>query len=387
MNPESLLDRVRPLLPGLRERATRTEAERRLPDETVKELLETGLLRALQPERFGGLEAEPLALYEAVTEVATACASTAWCLGVVGVHDWQLALFPEEAQQAVWRDDPATLVSSSYAPTGQVEEVDGGYRLRGKWSFSSGCDFCSWVFLGGVVRHEDGPPDMRTFLVPRSDYRIEDDWHVMGLRGTGSKSIVVEEAFVPTEHTHSFRDAFEGRSPGQALNPGPLYRLPFGCVFASALVGPALGTARGAVEEALRQVGGRVSAGDGSKASESAAVLERFAEAANEAEAGAAALAGVWRELQELARRGEPMPMDVRARVRSVGAQAVDWSVNATLRVFQGAGSRAIFESNPLQRALRDVMAIRAHFINDRDRSLSLRSREALGTLSGEFFL
>lgn len=386
MNPDSLLDRIRPLLPGIRERAARTEAERRVPDETVKELLETGLLRALQPARYGGLEAEPLALYEAVTEVATVCASTAWILGVVGVHDWQLALFAEEAQQDVWRDDPATLISSSYAPTGQVERVDGGFKLKGTWSFSSGCDFCTWVFLGGVLATDDGI-DMRTFLVPRSDYRIDDNWHVLGLRGTGSKNIVIEEAFVPEARTLSFADAFVGKCPGHAVNPGPLYRLPFGCVFGSALVGPALGTARGVVDEALRQAETRVSGGDGSRPGEDPMVLARFAESANEVEAGAAALAGVWRELQEAARSGGEIPMAVRARCRSISAQAVDWSVRATLRTFQAAGSRAIFDGSPFERGLRDIMAIRAHFINDIDRSGSLRAREALGSLTGQFFL
>ena len=163
MNSASLLERVRPLLPALRERSSRTEAERRIPDETVKDFLETGLLRALQPARFGGLEAEPLAFYDAIMEVATACASSAWVLGVVGVHDWQLSLFPEEAQQDVWRDDPATQISSSYAPTGQVTPVPGGFQLEGRWSFSSGCDFCDWVFLGGLFTGESGR-ELRTFL-------------------------------------------------------------------------------------------------------------------------------------------------------------------------------------------------------------------------------
>ncbi len=386
MNGASLLDRVRPLLPALRERAPETEATRRLPEATVKDLLESGLLRALQPARWGGLEAEPLAFYEAAAEIATVCASTAWCLGVVGVHDWQLALFPEEAQDAVWKDDPTTRVSSSYAPTGRVTPVDGGYRLEGTWSFSSGCDFCEWVFLGGLLPR-DGGVEMRTFLLPRRDYRIDDNWHVMGLAGSGSKNIVVEDAFVPEAFTHSFAEAFAGRSPGQAVNPGPLYRLPFGCVFASALVPPALGAARGAVEEALRQVKGRVSAGDGRKAAEDPAVLARFSEAANLVDAGWETLASAWRELQETARRGEAMPLPLRARTRSVGAQAVDWAVEATLLVFQAAGSRAIFTDNPLQRALRDVMAARAHFINNVDRSGPLRARGELDALEGEFFL
>lgn len=386
MQRDELMERVRPLLPGIRERAARCESERRLPEETVKEFLESGLLRALQPKRFGGLEAEPLAFYQAVMEVGTVCGSSAWVLGVVGVHDWQLGLFPERAQEDVWSEDPATQISSSYAPTGHVTRVDGGYRLQGTWSFSSGCDLCQWVFLGGVLPSDEGI-EMRTFLIPRSDYSIDDNWHVLGLRGSGSKNIVVEDAFVPDHRTHSFADAFAANSPGQAVNPGPLYRLPFGCVFTSAIVAPALGVARGAIQQVLRQAAQRVSTIDGSRSTEDPVVLGRFAEAETDVEAATANLASVWVEMQELVRNDQEVPLALRARARSVGAYAVDTSVRATLRVFQAAGSRAIFEDNPLQRALRDVIAIRAHAMNNADKSGPLRAREALGSLGGELFL
>jgi hypothetical protein len=162
-----------------------------------------------------------------------------------GRDNWQLGLFPEEAQRDVWGKDTSVLITSSYAPTGKVERVDGGFRLSGRWSFSSGCDHCQWVFLGGVAP-SDGPiPDMRTFLLPRSDYRIIDNWHVAGLAGTGSKDIVVEGAFVPEHRTHRFVDAYMFQNPGQAVNTGPLFRLPFGCLFAFAIAVPAIGAARG----------------------------------------------------------------------------------------------------------------------------------------------
>src|SRR5262249_52640035 len=158
----------------------------------------------MQPSRWGGAEVDPGIFFEAQLALATACPSTAWVMGVVGVHSWQLALFPLAAQEEVWGSDPETLVSSSYAPTGKVERVDGGYRISGRWSFSSGCDHCQWVFLGGMVppEREGAPPEMRTFLVPRSDYTIEDNWHVAGLKATGSKDIVIVGALVPEHRTH-----------------------------------------------------------------------------------------------------------------------------------------------------------------------------------------
>ncbi len=250
MTPEAYLERARALLPALRERAPAAEQLRRLPDESFKEFQAAGLFRALQPQRYGGYELDPGTFYSAVMDIGTVCGSSAWVLGVVGVHNWQLALFPEPAQEDVWRDDSSLLIASSLAPTGRVERVDGGFRLQGRWSFSSGCDFCQWAVLGGVVpTSPDGAPaDRRCFLVPRSDYAIDDTWQVIGLCGSGSKDLVVTEAFVPEYRAFSYREAFELRSPGLAVHEAPLYRLPFGCVFAYGMAAPAIGTALGALQ-------------------------------------------------------------------------------------------------------------------------------------------
>src|SRR5262245_215923 len=187
MTPETYLERARALLPSLRDRAVYTEQLRRLPDETFKDFQAAGLFRALQPKRYAGYELDPGAFYQAVMEIGTVCGSSAWILGVIGVHNWQLALFPAQAQEEVWGEDPSMLFSTSLAPTGTVERVDGGYRLRGRWSFSSGCDFCHWAVLGGVVPPAEpgAAPERLAFLLPRRDYTIDDNWQVIGLCGTG----------------------------------------------------------------------------------------------------------------------------------------------------------------------------------------------------------
>src|SRR5439155_1395382 len=199
MTPEEFLGRVRALSPTLRERAPRAEQLRRLPDETVADFQEAGLFRAMQPKRYGGFELDPEFFYQAITEVGAVCGSSGWLFGVIGVHNWHLALFPPEAQQDVWGEDDSVQLSTSLAPTGKVERVEGGFRVSGRWSFSSGCDFCGWAVLGGIAppAENGGPPDARTFLLPRSDYAIDDNWQVMGLYGSGSKDIVVTDAFVP----------------------------------------------------------------------------------------------------------------------------------------------------------------------------------------------
>ena len=386
MDRDRFLEQVGELLPGIGQRAALAEAERRLPEQTRKEFLETGLLRALQPARFGGLELDLLTFNQAVMEVGTVCGSSAWILGVLGVHNWQLALFDDRAQQDVWGNDPTTQISSSYAPTGEVSAADGGFVIRGTWSFSSGCDLCQWAFLGGLIFREGGA-ELRTFLVPRSDYRIEDNWHVMGLRGTGSKNIVVAEAFVPDYRTHSFSDAFVGKNPGQAVNPGPIYRLPFGCVFCSAIAAPAVGVARGAVATVEHLAKTRVSAADGQAASADPMMLARLAEAGSEVAAAEHAITRPWIQMQALAEAGEPIPVSLRADCRSSLAHAVEWSMRATMRVFQAGGSRAIFDDSPLQRALRDLIAMRAHAMNNVDKSGPIRAKDALGVLGAEVFL
>jgi len=213
---------VADLLPAFRQRAQETEDNRVVSAESVKALAETGFFRLLQPASYGGLEADPIAFYTAVRLIASACGSTGWVASVLGVHPWQLALFPEQAQEDVWGADPGTRMSSSYAPTGRARTVEGGHQLDGRWSFSSGCDHTSWVLLGGIVLDDDGKPvDFRTFLLPASDYAIDDVWDTVGLRGTGSNDIVVDGAFVPAYRSLSFTDVTRCAGPGQDRNPGP----------------------------------------------------------------------------------------------------------------------------------------------------------------------
>jgi len=369
---ESYVERVRELLPGLRERASECEELRRIPDATVKEFDEAGLMRAVQPARWGGYELSPMALYEGAAVVASACPSSAWFLSVVGVHNWQLALFPDAAQEDVWAEDTGVRISSSYAPTGRVEVVDEGFRLSGRWSFSSGCDHCDWVFLGGLVRREGQPGEMRTFLVPRSDYAIDDTWFVAGLSGTGSKDIVVEDAFVPEHRTHSLVDAYNLDSPGQATNSGPLYRLPFGCVFAFGISAPAIGAAEGAFDAYRANMREKRITGGALKLADDPFAQRRLSDAAGEIGAARSELEGTFEALCRLAEAGEPIPLELRTRARFNSANIVKRCVRAVDTLFEASGGRAIFLDSPMQRFFRDIHAMRAHFANNPDRAAQI---------------
>ncbi len=275
---------VRDLLPVLAERAQETEDARDVPAESVKALEETGFFRLLQPARFGGLEADPVTFLTAVRLIASACGSTGWVASVLGVHAWQLALFPPPAQEEVWGDDPAARMSSSYAPTGRAEAVAGGHRLTGRWSFSSGCDHATWVLLGAIVTDGEGKPvDFRTFLLPVSDYEIDDVWDTVGLRGTGSNDIVVAGAFVPEHRSLSFTDVSRCACPGHEVNKAPLYRLPYGSLFSYAITMPIIGMATGAYDAHVAYQRDRVRASYvGQKAAEDPHGQVRIARAAAE---------------------------------------------------------------------------------------------------------
>ena len=385
MTPEDFLGRVRDLVPAIRDRAARAEQLRRLPDETLADFQETGVLRAMQPRRYGGSELDPGIFYQAVGEVAAVCGSTGWIFAVMGAHNWHLALFPPQAQEDVWGEDDSIQLSTSLAPTGTVERVDGGFRLSGRWSFSSGCDFCQWVVLGGIVppretiSEEGGPPDARTFLLPRSDYEIDDNWHVMGLCGTGSKDIVVRDAFVPEYRTHSYLDAFHLKNPGLAVNDAPLYRLPFGLVFSYTLGAAAIGVAKGALAAFSEQQQRRLNVRDRSRVSEDPFTQLRLAESAAEIDAAQDRMLGNFAEMMRLARAGAEIPLSFRARCRWDCGKATDWSVRAVDRLMMASGGRGIFLSNPIQRAWRDVHAMQAHASNNVERAAAVFGRSEFG--------
>jgi 3-hydroxy-9,10-secoandrosta-1,3,5(10)-triene-9,17-dione monooxygenase len=315
-----------------------------------------------------------MAFYEATMALGAACGSTGWIYGVVGVHPWQLALFSEEAQEEVWGEDSSTLVSSSYAPTGIVEAVDGGYRIRGKWSFSSGCAHCSWVLLGAIVVH-DGIPDHITLLVPASDYRIDDIWHVVGLAGTGSNDIVVEDAFVPTRRTQST----VGKVGGAGVHASPLYQLPFASVFSNAITAGTIGIAMGALEAYREHTLHRVRASSFEKVAADPFSQVRLAEAAGEIDDARTQLRHNMNELMELAQAGQEIPEALRIRVRRDQVRGSRAAVRATDLVFESAGGKALFLDKPLQRAWRDVHAARVHAINDPERGLLMYGATELG--------
>ncbi len=357
-----LLDAARQLTPVLRERAEACQQERRVSDETIADFHAAGFFRILQSEAYGGYEMDPQVFYAVLLEIARTCMSSAWVLGVIGVHNWQMNLFDPRASEEVWGEDPGVLISSSYAPVGKVTPVDGGFRLSGRWSFSSGCEHCQWVFLGAVVPTEEQPWDMqnyRTFLLPRDDYTIEDNWNVIGLQGTGSHDIVVDDVFVPEHRTHRMR---EDRGGAGHQDKAPLYQLPFMQVFARAVSTPTLGATEGAllnfIDVAKTRWAGPAPMKDDPNARRLAAEVQ------SQLETMKRTLFSNFDHLMQCARAGHTADLTDRARFRYDTAIVADQCVALSARMLKGAGSSGIRLGSPLLNRHLDIMTSQAHIAN-----------------------
>lgn len=371
---QEVLDAVRDLLPQIRERAEEGERLRMVSEASIKDLAAAGIFRLLQPKRYGGLEGDPVDFFTAVRLIASADGSTGWVSSVLGIHPWQIALFADEAQAKVWGADPGIRASSSYAPTGKATQVEGGYRLSGRWSFSSGCDHAQWVLLGGLAVNAEGAVvDFKTFLLPRSDYTIADVWNVVGLSGTGSNDIVVEDVFVPEAFTLSMAETGRCVGPGQAVNDGNLYKLPFHSLFTSTITTPIIGMAEGAYTEHVAMQRKRVRAAYlGEKAVDDPFANVRIARASSEIDAAWALLMNNIRSEQAFVERGEKIPLQMRLKVRRDQVIGTERAIEAIDTLFETSGGRAINQGTYLQRAWRDAHAGRVHAANDPERALRM---------------
>ncbi len=356
---------ARAMGPALRTRAATCKAEKRVPDDTVADFHKAGFFKILQPEQWGGYAMDPQVFYAVGLEVARHCPSSAWILGVIAVHNWQLAVFDDQAAQDVWAEDPTVLISSSYAPVGKVKVVEGGFQLSGRWSFSSGSQHCKWAFLGAVVPTPDAPFDManyRTFLLPINDYTIVDNWDVVGLQGTGSHDIVVDDVFVPEHRTHKSMDGFHCDNPGNAVNTAPLYRMPFMQVFVRAVCTATLGACDGALE-AFVEVAKTRQAGP-VKMKNDPFARQLAAEVQASIEEMKLTMIRNFDAMMACCRAGEAISIEDRVRYRYDSAVVADRCLALSSRMLKAAGSGGIRLDSELLGYHLDMLASQAHIAN-----------------------
>ena len=352
-DPDSLLERARRLLPTLKERAFETERLGRVPDATVEDILATGLNRIGVPVRFGGLDVEFDLMHDIAIEFGRACGATSWCFSLWGVHNWWVGYYPPEAQEEVYANGPDVLTSSAgFAIDSHADPVRGGYRVSGHWQFSSGCDHAEYVFA-----ITDSPNGQMGTIIPRSDYTIlQDTWHVSGLQGTGSKDIVIDDAFVPAHRTLAGRGnmfSTNAWSPRE-YHRQRRYTVPMGALLAWDLVAPAIGLAQGAVDQMVARLTGTSGR---ARAADSAMVQAKIAESSAEVDAARALMHADFADAQDKGERDTPItPLDL-ARYARDKAYCMKLAVSAVNRMFDMAGGHALFVTDPMQRIHRDVQA------------------------------
>ncbi|MBX8686796.1 flavin-dependent monooxygenase [Mycobacterium sp. 20091114027_K0903767] len=379
---QAVLAGIDELLPTLRERAQETEDLRKLPDANVTALEDIGFFKLLQPEQWGGLQCDPTVFYEAVRRLASACGSTGWVAGIIGVHNWHLALFDQQAQEDVWGEDTSVRISSSYAPmgAGTVTEAGDGYIVNGAWNWSSGCDHATWAFLGGPVIKDGRPVDFGSFLIPISDYKIDDVWNVVGLRGTGSNTVVVKDAFVPKHRFLSYKAMNDGTAGGYRTNTAPVYKMPWGTIHPTTISTPIVGMAYGAYDAHVEHQGKRVRAAfAGEKAKDDPFAKIRIAEAASDIDAAWRQLSGNVADEYALLVAGEEIPFELRARARRDQVRATGRAIASIDRLFEASGATALSNDAPVQRFWRDAHAGRVHAANDPERAYLIFGNNEFG--------
>jgi 3-hydroxy-9,10-secoandrosta-1,3,5(10)-triene-9,17-dione monooxygenase len=363
---DELVARARALAPKLRERAVRAERDRNIPQESVDEYIDAGLIHALQPKRWGGYEHDHEVAFDIAVELGkSTCGSSAWCLNYLTDHACILALFPEEAQHDVWSRNKTACIATSAAPTGKVSVAPGGYRLDGRWSWCSGLRHSHWIMIGGLVhRAGEDHPDMRLYLVPVAEVKQDDTWYCAGLRGSGSNTSVLDNVFVPEHRSVSFSTLRDACAPGSKTNTNPMYRTPFIAVHSYALLAPVLGLARGGYADFVQWTRQRYLTYTQLNIAQHVPVQLRIAEIAVQIDAA-----------ELLARRAlataradyAGMTIETRTLLRRDFVYAVRMLREAMDDLIKISGSSGLMDNNTLQRCWRDIHAISSHVVMNWD--------------------
>lgn len=363
-----VVHRVEELGPKLAALAEENERLGKLSDETVALLKSAGVIRLLQPAKYGGYAVHPRDFAEAVMAVARHDGAAGWVCGVVGVHPWEAAQLDPRLQQEIWGENPDTWIASPYMPNGIAEPKDGGYVLSGRWPFSSGADHCQWDFLGAMLGDGNGkpkmPPTVLHVVLPRSDYEIIDDsWDVIGLSGTGSKDVVVSGAFIPE---HRAIDQADVQAEVAAERNGAnetLYKLPFTSMFPLGITSAVIGMCEGALAHHVSQQRDRVTV-TGVQVRDDPYVLSAAGEAATDIAASRVQLIDGISRIYDQVDAGKPVTIEDRAEIRRNQIRCAWRAVSALDEIFARSGGNAGRRTNPLQRYWRDAHVGLSHMIH-----------------------
>jgi alkylation response protein AidB-like acyl-CoA dehydrogenase len=360
----ALIEKARALAPILRERATATGKARRVPKETIQDFWDAGLWYLLKPKKFGGPELRPDVAFSVANELARGDGSAGWIWAVFTIHDLLVALWPEEFQHEYWAKD--TLSASSFAPMGKAAPASGGFRISGKWTFCSGVDNADWLLLGTFFGPPSGGspmPDIRYVMIPRGEAEVIDDWHVFGLRGTGSKSVAVQDVFVPNHRILGLAEMVQGTTPGSRVHDSPLYKAPVWSLIPFTISSPANGIARGGLDAFLHEMKVREGSYDHSPLAKKPGIQLAVAEASAMIDAADLLYRRSFRETIDKVMGGEPISVEHRARSRRDQGYSVLMARQAAEKLFSATAGRGLYEGNHVQRSFADLQALQGHIV------------------------
>lgn len=360
---------VRALLPGFASRTRVAEEHRCIPRESIEELHDAGFFRWFRPKRYGGFEWLPKRIYELAIEMGTVCPSTAWVSLLLTVHDHLLAVMDPRAQDDVWKENPRSLVSSSFAPVGSVRAVKGGFELNGRWPFSSGVDHCNWAIVSSRI---DGVPGREAFfLVSNSQYVINDNWFVSGMKASGSKEMVMERVFVPEYRSLTAKELNWGDPPGRKVNDVPLYWIPFIPLFTWVVCVHALAPAISVRQDYIKATLRRVGAYSFDKLRDRQLAMARLAEATAEIDTARLLFQRDFDAMEKSAVSRHNIDPAEFFRSRFDAVYALELSSRALDRLWRASGAHAIFENGSIQRNFRDLHVMSQHGGADIDAALA----------------
>jgi 3-hydroxy-9,10-secoandrosta-1,3,5(10)-triene-9,17-dione monooxygenase len=374
-----LLERARALVPVLAEREAATAIARCVSDETIADFHRAGILRALQPQRFGGAQASFGVFSEIVEMLGMGCGASAWVYAVLGEHQWIIACLPERGQIDIWGDDPLAVASSSLAPRETARPATGGWRLSGRYPFSSGCLNAQWAVIGARAEDAAGNTPTRYMLVPMSQIEIEDDWHVLGLRGTGSRTLILQDVFVPEHRTVILKQLYDGNPPGVQVHPDyEVVRAPRGFLTPFSLGPVAFALAQRALAHVPPSLRARLSRGTRNMA-ESEFVQMQLAEASAAIELAGLVYHTRRNECIAALESGQPIPPEDVMRVRRDVTYTTHQLRHGVDMLVEISGSRAVYDSDLLGAVQRDIQTICTHAVVARHLGMVPYGRMLLG--------
>jgi 3-hydroxy-9,10-secoandrosta-1,3,5(10)-triene-9,17-dione monooxygenase len=378
---DEAMRRAADMVPFLREQASAVEDARQLTPAVVAELHRTGLIRYLQPKAWGGMELDFVAWSDIPEMLGRGDASVAWSVANLASHHRTLAVFPEEAQREVWEENPDALIAAGIAyQQGRARRIDGGVVLSGNWNFCSAVTSSTWSQLACVVTEDDKPVDWVQCLLKADQYEIVDDWHVLGMRGTGSCSVKVDEVFVPSHRVQSMAIALPGHSfAGTKANPNSMYRIPTSGLGPHGLGASIIGAAQGALDVMIDWVKQRSATTSGAKMRDYPTLQLRFGLAGAKIDAARLILRNDCLDAEAILKAGKTVPLETKLRYKRNACAAVRLAVEAVDALHEAAGANGIYDHAPLQRMFRDVRSASAHIHFSIDMQMTTWGNVALG--------